>query len=183
MLLVFFVTAKGQPKINPKDSIVIKKQIEGFYSWYAELIRAGQLNQKFNPTFVRLKNGMTRLDFSNYKNGLRKHKFTENFIERKVSAYKPCVDNLRTTPFDSLIKFELDELENIKCDFSNTYEWGAGMDPIEGAEVVKLNKLTNDKIEALIRFKSVDGEKDFIVGATTFTLIKSKVEWRIDDYR
>jgi hypothetical protein len=182
-LLNFFLTAKGQLKVNPKDSIAIKKQIEGFYSWYAGLIRDGELNQKFNPTFVRLKNGMTTLDFSNYKVGLRKHKFTKNFIERKVSEYKPCVDNLRTVQFDSLNKFELDELENIKCDFSNTYEWGAGMDPIDGAEVVGFNKLGNDKIEAIIRFRSIDGEKDFIVGTNTFTLIRVKTDWKVDDYK
>lgn len=183
ILFVFPLTVKGQIKIPSKDSVDIKNQIEGFYSWYAGLIRNKELNQKFNPAFVKLKNGMTTLDFKNYKDGLRKHKFTEKFIVRKVNEYKPCVDKLRAIPFDSFTKFELDELENIKCDFSNTYEWGAGMDPIEGAEVVGLNKLSNKKIEATIRFRSVDGEKGFITGTSTFTLIKSKTHWEIDDYR
>lgn len=182
-LFSFSLTVKAQQGINSKDSIGIKNQIEGFYAWYAGLIRDKELNEKFNPNFVRLKNGMTTLDFENYRAGLRKYGFTKRFIERKVNGYKPCVGNLKSIPFDKLAGFELDDLENIKCDFSNTYEWGAGMDPIDGAEVVGLNKRSDGKIEATIKFRSVDGDKGYMPGTRTFTLIKSKTLWLIDDFK
>jgi hypothetical protein len=114
ILLGFSLTAKGQLKVNPQDSVDIKNQIEDFYSWYAGLIKNKELNKQFNPTFVRLRNGMTTLDFKNYKEGLKKYGFTNDFVEKKVNDYKPCVDNLKSIPFDSLNGFELDELEKYK---------------------------------------------------------------------
>jgi hypothetical protein len=186
LFLVLFsvtLTAKAQQGINPKDSVDIKNQIEGFYTWYARLIKDNELNKKFNPNFAKLKNGMTTLDFKNYREGLKKYGFTKDFVERKVNGYKPCVDNLKSIPFDTLHRFELDDLENIECAFSNTYEWGAGMDPIDGAEVIGLNKRSDGKIEAIIKFRSVDGDKAYMAGTKTFTLIKSKAHWRINDFK
>ena len=126
---------------------------------------------------------MQRWTSKNYKEGLRKYGFTNDFIERKVNDYKPCVDNLKSIPFDSLNGFELDELENLKCDFSNTYEWGAGMDPIDGAVLVGLNKLSDREIEAIIKFRSGDGDKGYITGANTFTVIKNKTHWQINGFK
>ncbi|SHH85576.1 hypothetical protein SAMN04488109_5606 [Chryseolinea serpens] len=186
LFLILFsvtVTGKAQQRINPKDSVDIKNQIEGFYTWYAGLIRDKELNIKFNPNFVKLKNGMTTLDFKNYREGLKKYGFANDFIERKLNDYKPCVDNLKSIPFGTLAGLELDDLESIKCAFSNTYEWGAGMDPIDGAELVGLNKLSDGKIEATIKFRSVDGDKEYMAGTSTFTLIKHKAHWLINDFK
>lgn len=183
LLMGFALTSRGQLRISPKDSVDITNQIEGFYSWYAGLIKNNELHKKFNPTFTKLRNGMSTLDFRNYIAGFRKYQFTEDFIKRKVAEYKPCVDNLRTIPYDTLITFELDDHERIKCDFSNTYEWGAGMEPIAGAEVVGLNMITNGKIEATIKLRSVYGKNELMHGINTFTLIKSRGAWRIDNHR
>jgi hypothetical protein len=74
-------------------------------------------------------------------------------------------------------------LKNIKCDFSNTYEWGAGMNPIDGAKLVGLNRLSDRKIEAIIKFRSADGDKEYMTGTNTFTLIKNKTHWQINGFK
>ncbi len=83
MPFVFPLTTQGQSKIKPKDSVDIKNQIEGFYSWYLVLIKEKRLKKDFNPRFVRLEDGMTTLDFKNYKDGLKSYKFTDDFIKKK----------------------------------------------------------------------------------------------------
>jgi hypothetical protein len=133
-LFGFSLTANGQSKINPKDSVDIKNQIEGFYTWYFKLINDNRLNQDFNPGFVKRKDGMTELDFSGYKDGLRKYKFSEDFIQRKIREYRQCNDNLSKIPFDKFSKFEdLNDFESIDCDFTNRYEWTGGMESKETA--------------------------------------------------
>jgi hypothetical protein len=188
ILMVLFVlpfATWGQTEIKSKDSVDIKNQVEGFYAWYVNMINNHRLGRDFNPSFVRQENGMTTLDFKNYKDGLKRHKFTDDFIERKVNDYKPCLDNLKTISYDSFIKYELDEHEQIKCDFSNTYEWSGGMDPIAGADLMKLHKLSKDKIEAIIRFydKGPDGTKQYDRGTRIFTMTKNRSHWEISDFK
>jgi len=183
MLFVVPLTTAGQSKIKPKDSVDIKNQIEGFYSWYVDMIKNHRLNKDFNPSFEKRDDGMTTLNFKNYRAGLSKYKFSNDFIERKINEYKLCVDNLNTIPFDTYVKFELDEHEQINCDFSNTYEWSGGMDPIDGSELVRLNKLRDDKIEAVIKFYyNSNNTKEYKYGTRTFTLIRMS-DWQITDFR
>ncbi len=177
MLFVVPLASMGQSKIKPKDSVDIKNQIEGFYSWYVDMIKEKRLNKDFNPSFVRLDNGMTTLDFKNYKGGLRRYKFSDDFIERKVNDYKPCVDNLRTVPYDSFVKFELDEHEQLKCDFSNTHEWTGGMEPVDKADLSNLE---------LVDKKTIIGHVDFTSysqpdGKAIVSFKKIKGEWRVDN--
>jgi len=177
MLFVVPLTTQGLSKIKPKDSVDMKNQIEGFYSWYMDIGKDGRLNRNFNPSFVRQNDGTTTLDFKNYKDGLRKYKFSDDFIERKVNEYKSCVDNLRTVPYDSFVKFELDEHEQLKCDFSNTYEWTGGMEPKDKAELSSLE---------LVDKKTIIGQVDFTSyshpdGKAIVTFKKFKGEWRIDN--
>lgn len=179
MLFVVPLTTLGQSKIKPKDSVDIKNQIEGFYTWYVDMIKEKKLHTDFNPTFVRLDNGMTTLDFENYKDGLRRHKFSDDFVERKVNEYKACVDNLKTVQYDSLVKYELDELELLKCDFSNTYEWTGGMEPIEKAELSSLDLVDNKTLIGQVDFTSYSHP----AGKAIVTFKKIKREWRIDNLK
>jgi len=134
--------------------------------------------------FMRAEDGMTTLDFSKYTAGLIKFDFSDDFIKGRINNFKPCLDHLKTIPYDSLITFELDELEQIKCDFSNTYEWSGGMEPVGGAELVTLNKVDKRTIESMIRFynKTNDGVKQYS-GSATLTLINSKSGWMINDLK
>ncbi|MBL7873006.1 MAG: hypothetical protein JNM78_15420 [Cyclobacteriaceae bacterium] len=106
MQLIFQGSTSGQPHISSEDSDNIKMQIEGFYSWYINKIKTGKLNADFNPKFVKRNDGMTTLNFDNYKNGLMRFKFSDDFIQTKINDYQQCVDNLAKIPFDKFSKFE-----------------------------------------------------------------------------
>jgi hypothetical protein len=178
MLVVVPLTTHGQSKIKPKDSVDIKNQIEGFYSWYIDIIKTNKLEKDFNPSFVRQKDGMTTLDFKNYRDGLKRYKFTETYIERKIKDYKACVDNLKTIPFDIFSQYtDLDEFENIMCDFSNRYEWTGGQEPIDKAELLNLKSADNNAIIGQLRFISYGTT----YGNAKVTFIKVKKDWRVDN--
>lgn len=179
LILVPFIL-KGQHKISATDSIQVKKQLEDFYSWYATAIRNHQINEKFNPVFARMKNGMTTLDFKNYKEALKKHNFSAKLINERVANYNECVKNLLSIPYDSIGKFELDDEEKIKCDFSNTYEWGIGMEPVAGGRVMTMNE-RNHAIEVVVEIISNDGQA--ILGTRTFTLENHRHRWEITGFK
>ncbi len=183
-LYIIPLSALGQIKLKAKDSIAIKNQIEGFYGWYIDLIKSKDLNSEFNPSFVKREDGMTTMSFENYRNGLRKHKFSEAFIDRKIASYKPCVDNLSIVPYDSFMKYELDELERLKCDFSNTYEWSGGMDPIDGAEVSELRIVNKHTVVAnvLLGYYNISSGGKLSVHGNAKTTFKRKGNgWEIDN--
>jgi len=141
MRFIFFAlsvaafTASGQSTIGTKDSVDIKLQIEGFYSWYIGMIQDGRLDKDFNPTFVRKEDGMTTLDFSNYAQGLRKFNFAEDLIRKAIGDYKSCVDSLASVPYEKFLGYELDEHARLGCDFANRYEWTGGQVPKDKAEL------------------------------------------------
>ena len=178
MLFVVPMTTQGQSKIKPKDSVDIKNQIEGFYSWYIDIIKTRKLEKGFNPSFVGQEDGMTTLDFKNYRDGLRRYKFTENYIERKIKDYKECVDNLKNIPFAKFSQYTgLDEFENIMCDFSNRYEWTGGQEPVDKAELLNLKPSDNNSIVGQVRFTSYGST----YGTAKVTFIKIKKFWGVDN--
>jgi hypothetical protein len=179
MLFVVPLTTLGQSKIKPKDSVDIKKQIEGFYSWYIDIIKTRKVEKDFNPSFIRCKDGMTTLDFTNYRDGLRRYKFTETYIERKIKDYKECVDNLKKVPFDKFSEYsDLDDFEGIMCDFSNRYEWTGGQEPKDKAELINLKLVNSNTIVGQVRFTSY-GSQDGTGARVTFK--KSKKDWKVDN--
>jgi hypothetical protein len=178
LLFGFSLTAHGQSKINSKDSVDIKDQIEGFYTWYFKLINDKRINHDFNPRFVKQKNGMTELDFKGYKGGLRKYQFSEVFIQRKISEYRQCNENLSKIPFEKFSKFEdLDDYESINCDFNNRYEWSGGMEPKENARLSNLTFVNSETIIGQIEFSSYS-QPD---GNATVTFKRIGKQWMIDD--
>jgi hypothetical protein len=187
-LIGFSLSAQGQSakltKISINDSVKIQTKITGFYSWYADLGKRQKLDKEFNPVFIKEANGKTTLDFTKYRAGLRKFDFTEDFIKRKINGYKTCLDSLKTISYDVFIKLEVDELEKITCDFSNTYEWSGGMEPIDGAELVTLNKMDKHTMESMVRFYNLTpGGVKHYQGSATLTIIQYKAGWMINDLR
>lgn len=182
MLCVISFTARGQSKVKTKDSVNMKTQIEGFYSWYVDMIKNEKLNEDFNPNFVRRDDGMTTLDFKKYKDGLRKYKFTEDFIESKIKEYKTCIDNLNKIPYDKFTQFEdLDDFESINCDFSNRYEWTGGMDPIENAELTILKTIDKRTVFGLVDFYFYpEGQKTKWHTQAKVTFKRKGKEWEIE---
>lgn len=178
MLFVISFAARGQSKIQTRDSVDMKNQIEGFYSWYIDLIKSDRLNHDFNPAFVRQANGMTTLDFKKYKDGLKKYKFTEHFIQRKIDEYKDCLENLKKVPFEKFSQYtDLDEFEKIMCDFSNRYEWTGGQEPKDKAELKNLTPVDSKTILVQVNFTSY-GNQD---GTAKVTFKKMKKDWRVDN--
>ncbi len=94
-----------------------------------------------------------------------------------MNDYKACVDNLRTVPYDSFVKFELDEHEQLKCDFSNTYEWTGGMEPVDKAGLSRLE---------LVDKKTIIGNVDFTsnsqpAGKAIVTFKRLNGEWSVSN--
>ncbi|HEX8038261.1 MAG TPA: hypothetical protein VF490_03900 [Chryseosolibacter sp.] len=170
--------ASGQPKVDPRDSVDVKNKIEGFYSWYISLIKEGKLNRRFNPGFLELENGMTTLDFRRYKDALRKFKFSEDFIRRKINSYRECVDNLSEIRFDRFTQLpDVDDLGRIHCDFQNRYEWTGGMEPKDKAELTHLKFVDGDTILGTVSFTSHSSPD----GHATVIFRRSEKGWTIND--
>ena len=168
-----------RPQDKGKDSIDIKKQIEGFYSWYIDMIKTNKLDE-FNPSFVKQSDGMTTLDFKKYRDGLRRHKFTDHFIERKINDYKACVDNLKNIPFDKFSQYtDLDDFENIMCDFGNRYEWTGGQEPKDKANLSSLKVVDKKTIIGKIDFTSYSRPD----GAAFVTFRRVGKDWMIDNLK
>jgi hypothetical protein len=168
----------SQANIKPEDSIAIKRNIEGFYSWYIDVIKGQKIDSAFRPVFVRRPDGMTTLYFKAYNNGLRKYKFTKEFIQRKTSEYRECLDNLNKMPFEEFSKLkDLDEFERIRCEFGNTYEWTGGMESKDTASLSSLKFIDKKTIIGHVDFTS-NGSPD---GHVLVTFKKVEREWRVDD--
>lgn len=156
----------------------MKTQIEGFYSWYINLIKANRLSTDFYPTFIKSRNGMTTLDFTNYRKGLRKFRFAETFIERKVDGFKACVENLEKLPFERFSGYtDLDDFESMMCDFNNRYEWTGGQEPKDSAELISVDAVTSDTVVGQVSFTS-SGRQD---GTAIVTFKKAKNNWTVDN--
>jgi hypothetical protein len=183
------LTSWGQSdiKVAKSDSVEIKQKIETFYSWYGELIKGRKVNKHFNPNFIRRKDGMTTLNFTKYQDGLRKHHFTNSFIDRKVKEYGLCVDNLNKIKYETFLKFEgLDQFEEINCAFTNAYEWTSDMEPHDGAELISLTAVNKNTMMGTICFYKMnkDGLKylwDYKQGKVTF--VRQGKGWKIDDLK
>ncbi len=174
MLFAVPLMSKGQPRIAPKDSMEIKSQIEGFYAWYIDLSNNKRLKVEFNPTFVKSNDGMTTLDFKNYKASLRKYNFSDDFIQTRINDYQPCVDHLANIPFDKFAAYkDLDDFEAIQCDFSNYYEWTGGMEPMNKAELSSLMFINKRKIFGRVSFSPHGGAQ------VTFKKISD--DWEVDN--
>lgn len=177
LLVIIPLTANGQTRIKAEDSIEIKKQIEGFYSWYIDMIKTNKLDD-FNPSFVKRSDGMTTLDFKKYRDGLKRHKFTDDFIERKIKDYKECADNLANISFEKFSQYtDLDDFENIMCDFGNRYEWIGGQEPKDKANLSSLKVVDKKTIVGKIDFTSYSRPD----GDATVTFKRVGNDWMIDN--
>jgi hypothetical protein len=173
-------TTHGQSKIKTKDSLDMKTQVEGFYSWYIDVVKSGKFDSAFSPIFIKREDGFTTLDFTQYSDRLRKYRFTEDFIQRKVSEYKGCVDTLNKIPFDEFSKLkDLDEFERINCDFGNRYEWTGGQEMKDKAELINLKRVGSKAIVGQVSFFSYNSSD----GTAKVTFKKLSNAWCIDNIK
>jgi hypothetical protein len=142
------------------------------------MMNDNRLSHDFNPRFAKQKNGMTGLDFKAYQIGLRKHRFTEEFIQKKIRAYQQCNDNLQKIPFEEFSQFkDLDDFEVINCDFSNRYEWTGGMERKETARLTNLTLVDSETIVGQVNFETYSRP----VGKAIVTFKKFGQEWKTDN--
>ncbi|UYN87563.1 MAG: hypothetical protein KIT51_04750 [Cyclobacteriaceae bacterium] len=178
-------TVLGQTRVTTTDSLRIKIRCESFFDWYIDLIKKNEIKD-FNPQFVRTADGMTDLDFTNYRNGLKDNFFTDELINDLVKNFKDCQGNLKTIPYERFKDFtDLDQFENIKCDFCNRYEFIGGMEPIDGANVTKIKKLNRKIVEVTMTLFYLTDNKKQVHGQTTMTLQRHKknIFWKINNIR
>lgn len=189
IILLTNLTAWGQSgrKVDPVDSVDLKNKIETFYSWYAGLIKSRKVDKDFSPNFIRRSDGMTTLDFTKYRDGLKKNNFTDTFIERKINGYRQCVDNLGKIKYETFLKFRnLDQFEEIQCAFNNVHEWTSDMEPHDGAELSSLKAIDEKTITGIVQFYStnVNGHRylwDYKQATVTF--VRQGGSWKINDLK
>jgi hypothetical protein len=172
----------GQKRIDKKDSIQVQNVCESFFAWYTDLIKDETISN-FNPQFVKTANGMTGLDYTNYRTGLRKHGFTDELIEKRVKSFEKCDRNLGTVTYERFVQFQdLDDFRNIECDFSNAYEFTGGMDPIDGANLTDIQLDAKDKVIATLVTYYIVGNEKYLMNKRKLTLTKKKTGWKISDF-
>lgn len=174
----------GQTTVPPVEMVKMSGKIQAFYNWYIDLIKTGRLHQDFNPVFVRKKNGMTTLNFKNYRRGLSKFNFSEEFIGKKINEYNTCVTNLEKTPYETFTQYQdLDDYEAIDCAFSNGYEWfGGDMEPAGSVDVLRLVNMTDGRVVAMVQFYDTSyGLYAIPAGQARATFRKKNKGWMIVD--
>lgn len=169
----------AEAQVNSADSISIKKISEGFYSWYAAICH-DHISTSFNPNFVEGKEGMTTLDFSKYRKGLAEHHFSKSLIEEKINNFKPCLDNLKKIPYKLFKDFtDLDQFEDIRCDFNNTYEFTGGMEPSDGADLIAIIPNGKTKATVILQMYYVNSGTKHNFGKARMMLRKGR-KWKIN---
>ena len=183
ILMFFSFICKGQ--ISKTDSILISKTVTDFYSWYAKAASSNDIKE-IRPLFIKDSKGMTTLDFNTYVDNLRKNNFSPTLIEKTIRAYDPCLKNLNKISFNDFNTYtDLDQFEEIKCDFNNHYEWTMDMEQIDGADVSKITRINEKDVIVDVLFFNIgtkDNKKrfwDYKIGR--ISLIKDAGNWKIND--
>jgi hypothetical protein len=121
---------------------------------------------------------MTTLDFTRYRDGLRKYGFSELFIQRRIDWYEGCLRYLNKILYDKISQLkDLDEFESINCDLSNRYEWTGGMEPKDTAELSSLKLMDKKTIIGHVNFTSYSKPN----GTAIVTLKKIRRQWQVDN--
>ena len=174
--------SKHIENIETSDSLIVAKTTQDFFKWYIETVKSRKTNE-YQPIFIADNDGMTTLDFSEYFENLRKLSFTESFIETERKQYQECLDHLKKIEFKIFnSEFDdLDEFENIKCDFSNRLKWTGGQEIVNGFEIKKVSFINQDysSVEGVFFFLNSDQTKSYI-GKRKILLRKTNEVWKID---
>jgi hypothetical protein len=176
--------ASGQSSSQAQELARLPMRVNAFYKWYINLISTNRLSEDFNPVFVQKKDGMTTLDFKNYRRYLRKFDFSDEYIRRKVDDFRECITNLEATPFSMFSKNQdLDDYEALGCAFNNRYEWfDGGMEPAGGADPfsVRLNQ-DGTAVVTVLFYDEFLGQRTNRNSCALITFAKKRKVWLIVD--
>jgi hypothetical protein len=168
-------------KVKDSDSIKIEKIVNNFFNWYIGVIKTNN-SVEFMPQFVESDNGMTTLDFSKYLENLRKYQFCDSLIEAERLTYQECILQLEKVKyFDFKTSWtDLDDFESTGCDFSNSYRWTGGMEPIDCIRIVDLKIISNQTGIVQLKFCGIDSNnKEYFWGKKTVILERENDNWKI----
>ncbi len=169
---------------DDNDSIEVCRITTDFFKWYLNAI-SGKEKSVFQPRFVESPNGMTALDFNDYFKNLKKHNFTADLIKKEKDSYNECLENLEKIKYsDFKTQFtDLDQFENISCDFENYYRWTGGQEPIQGIRIKEVSLISNTQAKVTIDYFFDNGNGYGIAhwGNNVITLLMIKDHWKIND--
>ncbi|MEM7371830.1 MAG: hypothetical protein AAF587_24660 [Bacteroidota bacterium] len=156
----------------------VESVILEFYAWYIISVKHEQYDQ-YQPAFMPDEQGMTRLDVSTYANNLRRFHFSEALIEQELSFYAVCSENVGHIPYETFDQeyVDLDQFEQISCEFGNRYRWFGGMEgSVERARILTTEVLT--PTEAVVVLELLDTD-DSTIGGRRIILTQTHANWKI----
>ncbi len=181
--LLFCNEGKSQ-NLNKNDSLTISKTVVDFFEWYLTAIREHRYSE-FQPSILEGVNGMTTLQVDKYLKNLIRYGFSDSLILREKSSYLPCESNLKKIKFtDFKANFDdLDEIENIECDFGNNYRWIGGQEAPMGIRVKNIMQINSVSVEVVIDYfdESDEMNKVFFWGSNSVSMRRISGIWKIDN--
>lgn len=172
-LLVGLLLQLNDQKFQNQEPIDL---VNTFYEWY---ISERYLQMK--PSYKKLENGMTGMDFELYDSLHRKYGFSEQLLEKSKLIYENCRNNLAEIPYEEFIKYlDPGQFENIECDFQFFQWFNSGMENFKYYEVSEVKKVSELLWEITIGFWYHSSKKR--ISYRTLTLVKTSREWEITDF-
>lgn len=177
------IEAAAQPSANT-DSLKISKIVTDFFGWYMGAIQQHK-SAAFQPIFAERKDGMTTLDFSEYFQNLTQYGFSDSLLFKEKASYQRCIDELEKVKYsDFKAQFtDLEDFENIECDFGNYYRWTGGQEPIGGIRIQTVRLNNSFSATVAIEYFDYDSESEANIywGRNVLTMRKVNGLWKIDD--
>ncbi len=169
--------------LEKTDSIQVCKITNDFFDWYISAI-SGKVKSDFQPRFIENTDGMTTLDFKEYFENLKKHNFSDELIKKEKDSYNDCIENIETVKYsDFKTQFtDLDQFENIGCDFENYYRWTGGQEPIQGVRIKTVTKESENMAIVIVEYFFDNGENYGLTywGNNKISFRRIKGDWKID---
>lgn len=169
--------------LEKTDSIQVCKITNDFFDWYISAI-SGKVKSDFQPRFIENTDGMITLDFKEYFENLKKHNFSDELIKKEKDSYNDCIENIETVKYsDFKTQFtDLDQFENIGCDFENYYRWTGGQEPIQGVRIKTVTKESENMAIVIVEYFFDNGENYGLTywGNNKISFRRIKGDWKID---
>jgi len=167
------------------DSLKITQIVNDFYEWYIKAIKEKQYPE-YKPIFIESENGMTTLDYSKYIENLSKLNFSDSLIFREKQSYEECIRNLKNVKykdFQKTVFTNIDDYEQVDCDFFNYNRWIGGQESIDGIRITKIDFKTKNCALISIEYYELDPmvNEKFFWGRNTLTMIRLNQKWLIDN--
>jgi hypothetical protein len=164
------------------DSTTITKIVNDFFDWYVTSVKERKYVE-FRPVFAERADGMTTLDFSAYIKNLKEHSFSYELIEQEKQYYSECIKKLGEIKYNKFKSeyIDLDQFENILCDFTNYYRWTGGMEPIEHFRIknVKIEKHRTAIVLVEFSYFNPDNRDELFFEGRSVTLKSEENNWKI----